>query len=402
MEMVSNILKKQDFILLSLLKISLLLVFLYSMFAWFLWEPGPATIGSISIVYCVLYLITRPSFFPLKKGSLMVILLLILVRFYCVRGTNINGYIEELLTTLPIVFVILLKDTLKIDLLRFITSAMALILFVSLCAWILFLAGVQFPYSVVNFNDGQYWYNNYYLFLYDLNPYFTIPRFSAIFLEPGHLGMITSLLLYANRFEIRRKEVLVLLVSTIFTFSLAAYILLIISVTVFLLLRSKKPAFYMTLWIVLLITGYYFFANHNNGNNIVNNLIIERLQFDNRNLSGDNRFSESMDSYFVDFQKGGNLYTGIGLIKYESLNLGANAGYKVFLIRNGVIGTSLLFLFYLSLVLYNKSKEAAFLLLIYILSFAQRAYALWDCELLIFITAMALFKNQRKQEIIWP
>jgi hypothetical protein len=258
----------------------------------------------------------------------------------------------------------------------------------------LFLTGVQLPYSVVNFNNGQYWYNNYYFFLYDLNPYFVIPRFSGIFLEPGHLGMITSLLLYANHFNLRRKEVLVLLVATIFTFSLAAYILLIISISIFLFLKSKKPVLYIALWFVFLIIGNNFFTKLNNGDNIVNNLIIERLQFDNGNLSGDNRFSGSMDSYFEGFLKSDDVYTGIGTTKYELLNLEANAGYKVFLVQQGIIGTSLLLFLYLSLVFTSKSKESAFFLLIYILSFSQRAYALWACELLIFITAVSSFETK--------
>jgi hypothetical protein len=392
---VFDILKRQDYFLLYLLKIGILLVFLKSLFAWFLWELSPYLVGSISIFFCVLYWIVRPSYFLLKKGILAAIMLLIIVEFYCRRGSNINGYIAVLVTTIPVIFVLLLKDTIKINLLRFITSAMALILFVSLCAWILFLAGVQLPYSAVNFNDGQYWYNNYYFFLYNLNPSEIIPRFSGIFLEPGHLGVITSFLLFANHFTLKRKEVLVLLIVTIFTFSLAAYLLLTISVSVFLLMKSKKPIFYFAVWLGFLVIGYYFFTTLNNGNNIVNNLIIERLQVVDGDLAGNNRFSSSMDSYFEDFLKSDNIYTGIGNAKYELLNLGPNAGYKVFLINHGIIGTTLLLLFYLSLVFHYKTEFSVFFLALYILGFLQASYALWECELLIFITAMPVFNSSR-------
>jgi hypothetical protein len=392
-EKISKGLTKQDLMLILLLKISLLLVFLKSLFAWFLWELNPYIVAAISIFFSILFCIARPSYFPLKKEIFISVLLLVLVEFYCVRGSNINGYFGTLLTTIPIIFVLLLKDTIKIDLLFFLTSAIALILFVSLCAWILFLAGVQLPYSVVNFNDGQYWYNNYFFFLYNLNPSEIIPRFSGIFLEPGHLGVITSFLLFANHFALKRKEVLVLLVVTIFTFSLAAYLLLAISISVFLLMKSKKPFFYFALWLSFILIGYYFFVTLNHGDNIVNNLIIERLQVVDGDLAGNNRFSSSMDSYFEGFLKSDNLYTGISNSKYESLDLGPNAGYKVFFLQNGILGTSLLFLFYLSLVFSNKSKEALFFLFVYVLAFFQRSYALWECELLIFITAVSLFKT---------
>lgn len=394
-----DFLKKQNYILLYLLKISLLLVFLKSLFVWFLWELSPYIVGSISIFFCVLYRIGRPSSFQLKKGNLIAILLLMLVEIYCVRSSNIKGYIGVLLMIMPIIFVLLLKDKIKIDLLRFLTSSIALFLFVSLCGWILFLAGVPLSFSVVNFNNGQYWYNNYYLFLYNLSPFALIPRFSGIFLEPGHLGMITSFLLYANHFDLKRKEVLALLVATIFTFSLAAYILLIISVSVFLFFKSKRPLLYIALWFVIIIVGYNFFTLFNNGDNLVNNLVIDRLQIVDGDLAGNNRFSRSMDSYFDNFLKSDDVYTGIGTTRYADLKLGANAGYKVFLVQYGIIGTALLFLFYLSLVFQYRTELSVLFFVVYILSFLQASYALWGCELLIFITALPAFNSLQIKRI---
>jgi hypothetical protein len=300
-----------------------------------------------------------------------------------------------MLTTIPLIFVLLLKDTIKIDILRFITSALAWILFVSLCAWILFLAGVVLPNTVINFNEGQYWYNNYYFFLSNLNPSEILARFSGIFLEPGHLGMITSFLLFASCFDLKRKEVMVLLAVTIFTFSLAGYLLLAFSASVFLLMRSKNPILYFAIWIGCLIIGYYSFSSLNHGDNIVNNLIIERLQIVDGELAGNNRFTNSMDSYFEDFLKSDNFFAGLGNAKYELLNLGPNAGYKVFLLHNGLLGTGLLFLFYLSLVLNYKTELSLFFLAVYIIGFLQASYALWDCEILIFIIAMPLFNSLR-------
>jgi hypothetical protein len=313
-----------------------------------------------------------------------------------VKEGNAFGYIGILLTAMPVLFILLLRDSIKIKLLQSITSALALVLFISLFFWLLFLFGLPIPHSRINFNDGQYWFDNYYFFLSNLNNFYGIPRFSSIFIEPGHLGIITSFLLYANKFELRRKEVLILFIATLFTLSLAAYLLLIISAFVFVLLKSKKPTSSLILLFCLLTAGYYFSLSFNNGSNVVNNVIIERLQYNNGDIVGNNRFSSTMDSYFEEFIRSDNVYIGIGNTKYKYMDLGANAGYKVFLVQYGIIGTLLLFLFYLSLIMEYKSKLAIWFLFIYSLSFLQASYALWASELIIFITAMPLLKLSNK------
>jgi len=390
----SEFLNKQDKILFFLLKTSLLLVFLHSMNAWFLWKITPAIAGAISFVFCFLYLITRPSLFSTRQIFILSIFILVIVRLYVIRDANINAYIEVFIRSSPLALIILLAYEKKIELLRFITSTLGLLLFVSLLAWICFLAGCNLPHSSIEYNNGQYWFDNYYLFIHDLNPYFVIPRFSSVFLEPGHLGMITSFLLFANRFELKRIEVIILLIATLFTFSLAAYILLFISVMFFLLVRTKKPLIYLSLFVVFLLIGYQFFSQYNNGNNIVNNLIIERLRIEDQSLAGDTRYSELMDSYYNEFIYSDKVFTGIGFNKYEKLNLGANAGYKVFIVQNGILGTLLLIFLYISFILYHPSIEIILLLLVYALSFLQRAYALWECELIIFILAVAMYKTK--------
>jgi hypothetical protein len=383
-----QIYKKQKQFLFFLFKISILIVFLRSLNAWFLWELSPFITGSISILFCTLFLSVNKSFYSLKIEKLISVFILLIVEFYCIRNSNLKGYIGAFLITMPIIFVLLLIDEIKVDLLRFITLFCSILLFISLFAWLLFIVGVKLPYSVVNFNNGQYWYNNYYFFLYDLNPLVVIPRFSSVFLEPGQLGIITIFLLFANHFNYRRREVWVLFIVTIFTFSLAAYILLIISVVIFIFIKTRKPIVYLTIWLILLTTGYIFFNSQNDGNNVINNLIISRLQIEYGNLAGNNRFSPEMDSYFDDFLKSDKFYTGVGIEDYEKLNLGANAGYKLFMVQYGLIGTLLLLIFYIVLVYKYSSKFSFFLFIVYLLSFLQASYALWECELLIFICSI--------------
>ena len=100
---------------------------------------------------------------------------------------------------------------------------------------------------------------------------------------------------------------------------------------------QNKKAFDISVIILVFLIIDISFSQYNNGNNIVNNLIIERLRIEDQSLAGDTRYSELMDSYYNEFIYSDKVFTGIGFNKYEKLNLGANAGYKVFIVQNGIL-----------------------------------------------------------------
>ncbi|MEY3501355.1 MAG: hypothetical protein RL308_3028, partial [Bacteroidota bacterium] len=243
----------------------------------------------------------------------------------------------------------------------------------------------------------QYSYSNYYFFLLnDLDAILPVPRFSGVFLEPGHIGMIISFLLFGNKFDLKRKEVLVLFIGGIMTFSLAAYVLVIFSALIFFVLNSNKPALNLIMTTGLLFGLFTYFTTLDNGNNVVNNLIIERLEVKDDKLVGDNRNTENFGIYYDRFMEGDDKYMGIGTVEFVKFFDDGNAGYKVFMVQYGIVGTLLLFLFYFVMTIYNKSKMAFMFLIIYFFSFLQRSYALWDVELLIFITALPLLESKVK------
>jgi len=381
-------------------KYSLLLLFLQSLFAWFLWGQLVGIIILCVVVTSFFAFTSGSSVYSLKKANLIPIFFIIIIQLYVVRDQNTNALIAALLRIIIIAIIILLNDKIKNDLFQFLTKSFSVILAISVFSWILFLIGIPIPYFETVFGDEQYLFRNYYFFLYNhMDDLLPVPRFSSIFLEPGQLGMMTSFFLCANRFELKRKEVLVIFVATVFTFSLAAYVLLLISASVYLTLYSKKPIRNFILWGSFLLLFYSFFSNYNNGDNVINSYILERLQSDNGKIAGDNRFSEEMDFYFKRFINSNDFALGIGSVQYEKLFLGANAGYKVFLIQYGIFGTLLIFLFYLMVVLGKPTKMAWILFLVYILCFLQAAYPLWECELILFITAIPFFKFNNQKVI---
>lgn len=363
------------------------------MFAWLLWDLHVLVL-LLSASLTILFAVTTKNVFSLKKTNFIPVFFIVIAQIYVVRDLNTNALISALLRIIILSVVLLLQDKIKIELVHFFTKDFTILLSVSLFAWILFLMGIPLPNSITNFNNGQYFYDNYYFFLLDHRDHFlAFPRFSSIFLEPGQLGMITSFLLYANQFDLKRKEVWVLLVATVLSFSLAAYVLTLFSASAFVLLKTRRLVLYLIIWIGFIFAGYLYFTKSNNGNNPINISIIERLFIQDGDIVGNNRYSSIMDNYFDNFMKSDDIYTGVGTGKYQILKLGANAGYKVFIFQYGIIGTVLVFLFYLSLVRNYESKLSMTFLIVYILCFIQAAYPLWECELLIFITAMPFLKS---------
>jgi hypothetical protein len=373
-------------------EISLLILFLQSLYAWFLWDQLYFTIF-FSAGMTIIFALTSKHIFYYNTYNIILVFLLIIIELYYVRGSNVYSIILGLLKTMIISTVLLLNDQYKNNLFRFITKTFAIIMGMSVIWWILFLIGIPLPHYPTNFSDGYYNFENYYLFLLStLDANSPLPRFSGYFLEPGYLGMITTFLLVANRFNLKDKYVRIIFIATLITFSLNAYILLLISMSIYLLFYSKNQIKNEFLWGIGLVLLYLFFTQYNNGNNTVNNLIIYRMKFENGIL---NRFSDNFDNYYNTFMNSGSLkYWGIGIIKYNELAMDfGSAGYKVLILVHGFIGTGIVLLFYFSVALGKQSKMALILLLVYMLSFLQAPFPLMECTLLIFITAMPILKS---------
>jgi len=372
----------------TLFKYSLLLVFFTSLRAWFTWGFMPAIITSISLFIFIIFILENKEIDLHFKKYIKSVFVLFCLEIYCAGDLNINAFIFAILTATLISVVLLLSDELKKEIFSFLSSIVAIIVFISLIEWLVFLIGIELPHSTVDFNDRQYVFNNYYLFLKNLSQFEIIPRFSCVFLEPNYLGMILSFILFINKYDIKKKSVVVMIIANLFTLSLAAYILMITSLLLIFGTKSKKAVTSILLLIISLCIIYLFALSYNDGNNIINEYIFERLRFENGDIIGNDRFSESLDLYYSKFITQNDLYSGIGTINYMQENLGANAGYKVFIIQHGLIGAILIFILYYSIIVKDLSKATISFFVIYALSFLQGAYALWEFELILFITAI--------------
>lgn len=387
--------------ILILFKFNIFLLFLQSMFCWLLW--GQSLIILITSLFsALLFIINSKKALKITKSNIIVIIIFIIIQLYINKDFNLNGLMLIFCRIVLFSIILLLNNKIKTEIFKYLTKYFAFLLAISIFFWIIFLMGFKLQKTTISFNNNQYLFDNYFFFLDNLRVFSNpiIPRFSSVFLEPGQLGMITSFFLCANKFELKRKSVLIIFIANILTFSLAAYLLLLISASVYISLYSKRPIRNFIMWSLLLIMSYTFFLNLNNGDNQINNLIIARIQYEDGNIVGNNRFSSDLESYYDNFIKSDNALWGIGNNNYDKLNWEkGNAGYKVYILQNGIIGTLLVSLLYITMAWFNKTKMAWILLTVYIFCFLQAAYPLWESILLIFITSMAIFKEKNNNVI---
>jgi hypothetical protein len=240
-------------------------------------------------------------------------------------------------------------------------------------------------------------YGNFenYIFFVRSTKVFDTYRFNGPFLEPGHLGMICAFILYANRFDVRNNRYLwVILIVTLLTLSLAAYVLLFLGISFFYI---NKVSHIIRILFLLFLCHYIVTTVWNSGDNYINNLILARLKFDEvKGISGNNRISYSTDKYYKKFVLTHQVLTGVGQQKYASLSKNriiAGAGYKIYILQNGIIGLLLVFLFYYKIVQLSPNRRYAYcFLLLLLFAFLQRAYPMWFSWLFLFICGTSRYK----------
>ena len=367
-----------------LFKIISLIYLLFSSNFWLgLLLPSTPVIIIINLVMGWYVISNRGVRIKITARSIMLVSTLIAIMlWYSVISGFIFG-IVMLLSYLPAVYLYFLPYERKIKLLYFVTKWLGILLIGSIIVFISTLVTVYPPpLAIFYLEDLNYDpFLNYGFYLQQTSENSIVPRFNAFFLEPGHLSIVCAFLIIANKFNFKdNKYCYVLLISVLLSFSLAGYVILGVSY----FLYSVKDI--KTLIGVGLVGGILFLGSQlwNNGDNVVNDLIFSRLQYDeNKGVSGNNRTTPETDALFDVMVESGEIIQGIE--NKDDIRI-RGAGYKVFLIRYGVITTILVFIFYLCLIPKKVNRKYAFVFVsMIVLCFLQRAYPWWFSWLLPFV-----------------
>ena len=306
---------------------------------------------------------------------------------------NFWGYLGSIFGCLVILNIVLLDTCDKEILLNKCTNWLSFILAVSLVFFILhFFVSLPDGGIIARSEDSapENTYVNYYFFIQAIT---NLLRFSSVFLEPGHVGTIAVFFCFANGMDFKKITTWVLTASIIASFSLAAYLLYFCGLLFKAFYRRRIYAIKMIISFAFVFGALYVFCvNYNNGDNLVNELIIERMAYDEDNgIVGNNRTSEYGESVFEQSVKNGDIIGGLSgrkLIAFRES--GGSAGLKYYLLVKGVIGTVFIVLAYFFIAYNSKNKKWAYLVfLLYMASFFSRNYFFWLSYLIPYICGVS-------------
>lgn len=383
-------------------RISLYLVsfiMLCSMKPWFVWD-NPA----ILYILIIFFILTRLPFARRINKKHCVLLILCFILYTVVDVPHINDakrFVEYIFRHFICTsLVILLLSEEKASLVKIFINFYAGVLLFSTIIYVLVILGMPIYSYQVSINDPYYsWGFSNSLFSILPITSFPFPRFQSIFLEPGHLGMISSLMLYMIRYNMRSWQGIIIFLSSLLSMSLAAYMLLFLGMVIYKLSFGNllKTITFLLMILMTCTMAYNFFPN-----SYFSQAILLRLEYDeDKGFKGNNRISEDFEYYYNNkFYKTEHVLLGIGGDNISTISgEGGNSSYKVFIVQYGILGLVVLSVFFFVIVWYSKSSFVRGLLLLYVASFWQRPYALWEVELFLFISIALLAKQNEEYNL---
>ena len=291
---------------------------------------------------------------------------------------------------LPALILIQLPREYQVDLLEYVTKWFAILLIPALLIYWVTLV-IPLP-DFGLYNRPPYKpFMNYIFYLKTTFDYGRFVRFNAFFLEPGHLAMPCEFLLIANRFDFKKCPWLwIIIVAIGFSFSLAGYL---ITFTAFVLMKGNTIAkgIGVAALVAALIVGLQSLSG---GKNAVNELIIERLEYDeSKGIKGNNRYFDNTDFEFDKSLKNGDFWAGVRT--KANMDLIGGSGFKIYILQYGLIGVLLVLAFYISLIPPNPNwKFTLTFFFLIALCFMQNAYPGWYSWLLPYILGLDIYSRK--------
>lgn len=384
---------QRESIVRGLFTMGMAVLFLGSMSSpWLIWPLEDKYVILSSVFFALSMFVGKmmeKDFYPRKDFILPLLLYILLCSYQALtQGKNINAYVVNLFYIFSFysIFSVGLDEVKRFcDLLA---KTMGGFLIVSMFFFLLYLLGFSLPSTNAAYAN-IYSYVNYYIFLIDDRVLFDIiPRFQSIFLEPGHLGTMSAMILFTQIGKWKRWYNISLLFATLISFSLAAYGILVPIIFLGLWIRGKqivKKALYAVVILAIVTIGSFYY---NNGDNLLHNLIMLRLEVNEEGkLAGDNRVTEDFMRDYESLLSSSDVLTG----RDRNRETFGNSGFRVYIYDYGLIGLVLLIAFIL-VAMYTPIHRKAFIsvLIIATLNFIIRGNLQ---QFFIFITLYQVAKN---------
>ena len=228
----------------------------------------------IVVLFVIIIFLSAIVSFKRLKITDKTLKLFMLLLIMCIWGIFTVGFSYGLLTFFtyfPAIILYSIPLNKQIRTLNFVTKWFSILMIGSISIFIITRV-VHFgpPMGVLQLSSQNYDpFNNYILFIESTSIFNLIfYRFNGPFLEPGHLSLICSLLLFANQYRFKENRYLwVLLVCVLLSFSLAGYL---ISALGYILLKIRSIKLF--LYSGIIFGSMFIFVSYvwNEGNNPIN------------------------------------------------------------------------------------------------------------------------------------
>lgn len=386
-----------------------MIIMLLSMKPWFIWNYHYMYMALFVVLFLlrIVILMKRKIIFVYDMPILPIVFFTFWLFWIGFSSINVKDLFSSIvIQILPLFFVLSMSISEKIKLKEVTMRIFAAILAVSILFYILFIVGFWFSYSVLDHPTNKTYngFANFYFFILPIRFYsLDFLRFSSVFTEPGHLGMMCALYLYVNEYEVKKWYNMVMLIALLLSFSFAAYVLLLLGWMIYIWCKRKniKSAIISVLVVLFCSCSLELYTSDNFSSGIVSTLILNRMEYDEeRGISGNNRNDEKFMAYYESFSNTEDYFFGIGKEKYSLLfDSTQNSSYKTFILQYGIIGTGIFISIFLSLICCRPSRMAWGLFLLFLLSFLQRPYWYWSAQSFMFIVSVAIFYYERSMKM---
>lgn len=201
----------------------------------------------------------------------------------------------------------------------------------------------------------------------------TIDRLCGVFNEPGGLGTVCALLFIATFKYSRLWEKIILLVTIIFTFSFAGYLLVIVYYAMYIVKKN-----WLNIWIFIPAVVFFLMIPNIDWRNDALNQTAARFAITENGFSGDNRTTTGFERLFDDFIKSDKLFWGYG-VEY-SFGSASALSYKTIIVRMGLSGFILIIMSWIlgGMITSKGDKDCVLLLLFFLLNAYQRPLYLYN------------------------
>jgi len=358
--------------------ISFVLLFLSTFYFKFFWNIPNVAFLLLNLV-CFLGYGACHTIYVSKQDELILFLLVAFILLH-VFSNNGTGSLGMMLTAACMSFLILVEPQDKLLILNLITTIYATICFISLIGWILVcIFHIYLPMHISQY--GFYKFYDYGIFNIRVEG-ISFSRYLGMFIEPGYTGVMCALLLTANGYNLRKVSNLILLISALFTLSLATY-LLILFYFLFYKFSVKKLKIAAGI-LVIAIIGLIIIKSNPNLSATLDYFVGNRInKMFNGNIFG-NRFSNDFSQYYRRniLRNPWNLVLGVGSEELNSMGF-ASAGYRVFIAQDGILNLIIVVIFHWLLCAgYNirntqPNWKGRLFFIIWLFSFIDISYPTW-------------------------